>query len=91
MVTRIMIYTSKIAIARKEVIQMNAVVFFIIGFIIGSILAKKLFIKDPIGTLRIDNSDPDSPPYLFLEIDHGNARKIQEDKYVIFRVDTSQK
>lgn len=70
---------------------MNVVVFFIIGFIIGSILAKKIFIKDPIGTLRIDNSDPDSPPYLFLEIEHSNARKIQEDKYVLFRVDTSQK
>lgn len=91
MVTRIMIYTSKIAIARKEVVYMYTVISFIFGIIIGFVLVKKINTKDPIGTLRIDDSDPDSPPYLFLEIDNGNMHKIQEDKYVLLRVDASQK
>lgn len=70
---------------------MYAGISFILGIIIGFILVKKNNAKDPIGTLRIDDSDPDSPPYLFLEIDNGNMHKIQEDKYVLLRVNTSQK
>lgn len=70
---------------------MYVIISFIFGIIIGFVLVKKINTKNPIGTLRIDDSDLDSPPYLFLEIDNGNMHKIQEDKYVLLRVDTSQK
>lgn len=50
------------------------VVMFILGFIIGGMIvfaiitSKFLKESDPIGDLRIDESDPDGP-YLFLELD----------------------
>lgn len=48
----------------------------IIGFILGYVTAKKKYSKEPIGTLRIDHSDPDDGPYLFLELssDPGNIK-----------------
>ena len=39
---------------------------YLIGIAIG-ILITLLFIPRSVGTLRVDNSDPDSP-YLFLEL-----------------------
>lgn len=41
---------------------------FILGLIIGYIAAKFVYYKEPIGDLRIDESDPDDGPYLFLEL-----------------------
>ena len=43
-----------------------------------------------IGTLKVNYEDPDSPPYLFLEIDSGKAYVIEKDKYVTLRVDLTQ-
>lgn len=60
------------------------------GVIIGVFLTTLLLVKNPIGTLKVDNSDPDSTPYLFLEIDNGKAYKLQKDKHVTLRVDLSQ-
>lgn len=54
----------------------------IIGFIIG--FKKK---RPPIGTLRIDRSDPYDKPYLFLEMD-VNPDKLLHYKYVTFKVNT---
>ena len=39
----------------------------------------------PIGTLRIDHSDPDGP-YMFMEIDSGKASAIDTNKYVTLEV-----
>lgn len=54
----------------------------IIGFIIGFRLKRV-----PIGTLRIDHSDPYDKPYLFLEMD-TNPNELIHDKYVTFKVNT---
>lgn len=40
----------------------------------------------PIGTLRIDRSDPDGP-YMFLEIDSGKSHLIDTSQFVTMRVD----
>lgn len=41
----------------------------------------------PVGTLRIDNSDPDEPPYLFLELKkESNPNNFKNKKYVTFDV-----
>ncbi len=39
-----------------------------------------------VGTLRQDQSDPDEPPYLFLEMEKDGFAKIQKRKKVVMRV-----
>lgn len=36
---------------------------------------------------RVDESDPDSGPYLFLELDPNNADAIYKQRYVRLRVE----
>lgn len=56
---------------------------FIIGFILG-ILRKK---DKAVGTLRIDTSDPEDGPYLFLELS-TDPRALMSRKTVILDVNT---
>lgn len=42
--------------------------------------------KDPVGTLRIDTSDPDGP-YLFLEL-HTGVGEVMQHKQVTMNVST---
>ena len=39
-----------------------------VGFIIGYFVAKPTGVDEPIGDLRVDQSDPYDGPYLFLEL-----------------------
>lgn len=41
--------------------------------------------EHPIGDLRVDQSDPTSPPYLFLELD-TDVYNIMRRKQVVLRV-----
>ena len=43
--------------------------------------------RKPIGTLRVDSSDPDGP-YLFLEMDssNGGVGWISKQKYIVLKV-----
>ena len=41
---------------------------FILGLAVGYIIAKIFYKDEPIGDLRIDESDPEDGPYLFLEL-----------------------
>ena len=52
------------------------------GYILGIYHAK----QNPIGTLRIDSSDPDGP-YLFLELE-TDPNVLKKEKYVTLKVDT---
>lgn len=64
---------------------MQPIIFLAIGIVIGCILSR--FIpKKIVGTLRVDRSDPDSGPYLFLELTHGGMETIKKKKYVLFEV-----
>lgn len=68
---------------------MDAIIATIISICIGVIgycLAVKKYSKKPIGTLRIDSSDPDGP-YLFLEL-ATDPNIIKKEKYVLLKVDT---
>lgn len=58
------------------------VISIFIGFLIGHYIHKK-----PIGILRVDHSDPDDKPYLFLEMDI-EPDKLIHNKYVMFKVNT---
>ena len=42
---------------------------------------------DVLGTLRIDKSDPDDGPFMFLELD-VDPRIIERQKYITLRVST---
>lgn len=67
------------------------ILFLVGGVIIGIFLTILILRKEPIGTLRVDYSDPDSGPYLFLEIPQKNSHLIAQKKTITFKVDLSQK
>lgn len=52
----------------------------LIGFVIGVKYHHK-----PVGTLRVDHSDPDDNPYLFLELS-GDPKKLPNQKYITLKV-----
>lgn len=59
----------------------------LMGILTGMLIAKFAFRDKPIGSLRVDQSDPDSGPYLFLELSPDGADEIYKKKYVSLRVD----
>lgn len=67
------------------------ILFLVGGVIIGIFLTILILRKEPIGTLRVDYSDPDSGPYLFLEIPQKNSHLITQKKTVTFKVNLTQK
>lgn len=66
---------------------MELIVVLVIGILIGMVIAKFAFRDKTIGSLRVDQSDPDSGPYLFLELSPGGVDEIYKKKYVSLRVD----
>ena len=66
--------------------EMWIVFIFVIGVVFGSLLTKTLSHKKSIGVLRLDDSDPESEPYLFLELTGATPTDILKMKYVVFKV-----
>ena len=64
---------------------MVEVLLILLGFIGGMVFFLICLAAKSIGTLRIDQSDPTEPPYLFLELDKP-VESIIKEKYVLFRV-----
>lgn len=68
--------------------------FWICISILWLILVSVIFIcrfvkkreRNYIGSLRMDQSDPSEPPYLFLELDPDGMQKIHKYKTVSLRV-----
>lgn len=44
-------------------------VYIILSMALGCLIGKFIFDKTIIGTIRVDTSDPDDKPYLFLELE----------------------
>ena len=61
------------------------VLLVLFGFVGGIAFFLIYLAARSIGTLRVDQSDPTEPPYLFLELDKP-VENIVKEKYVIFRV-----
>lgn len=61
--------------------------FLLGGVMLGSFITFFVTRKKIVGTLKVDNSDPDSGPYLFLEIPQRNSYMIMKYKEVTFKVD----
>lgn len=59
----------------------------VVGFGLGYLCSVLTRRKKPVGTLRVDRSDPDEAPYLFLELEQDGMTKIHQNKTVLFEVD----
>lgn len=69
----------------------SLILIFLFGVLCGisaSVLCRYTFYK-PVGTLRIDASDPDENPYLFLEVSESNFSSIAARKSVELTVQTT--
>ena len=64
---------------------MLEVLLVLLGFVFGMIFFLICLAVRSVGTLRVDQSDPTEPPYLFLELDKP-VESIVKEKYVLFRV-----
>ena len=64
---------------------MNIFVIFGIGVAVGCILTTVILRIKSVGILRVDTSDPDDSPYLFLELTKG-LDTIYRKKYVSLKV-----
>lgn len=68
---------------------MMVLVALLIGIAVGIMAAIIFFCQKEVGTLRLNNSDPDSGPYLFMEIARGKTEVIAKSKAIVLRVDLS--
>lgn len=59
--------------------------FLLLGIAIGMVVANLRYVRLKVGTLRVDRSDPDEPPYLFLEL-NKNVGDITSKPYVVLKV-----
>jgi hypothetical protein len=57
---------------------------FIIGYVVIAVFTKSI---KYIGSLRMDASDPDDGPYLFLELE-TDVEELSRKKYVILKINT---
>src|SRR5574344_1527554 len=62
---------------------------FAMGFLVGGVVIAVVLYEKPVGTLRIDTSDPDEAPYLFVELSESVV-KIYDKKQVTFYVNTQK-
>lgn len=67
---------------------MMALLFVLIGFVVGIIFSVCLIKHYTIGNLRIDNSDTYDGPYMFLEMSSssGGVEKVGKQKFVVLNV-----
>ena len=64
---------------------MNLIVIFLIGILVGCVVTLFIFRMRSVGSLRIDTSDPDDGPYLFLELSK-DIGEIYRKKYITLKV-----
>lgn len=62
------------------------IIAFLAGVLIGTIIYAIAVKTASVGTLRIDQSDPEDSPYLFLELEKG-LNVISSKSYVLMKVD----
>lgn len=68
---------------------MAGYILLAIGVLFGSVCTLLIFPRhdEPMGVLRIDNSDPEDGPYLFLELSSEAAPNVLKNKkYITLQV-----
>lgn len=66
---------------------MSLAIGLLIGVMVGVLLSRFIFKEKPVGSLRVDESDPDSGPYLFLELVGSGADAIYKRVTYVCRVE----
>lgn len=66
---------------------MELVIAFGFGFMVGFFILYITFCLKSVGSLRIDKSDLEDEPYLFLEL-YKNVEHLLKKKYVVLKVDS---
>ena len=66
---------------------MEVVIIFVMGVLIGRIFTIIIARINSVGSLRVDTSDPDDNPYLFLELSK-DTNYVFRKKYVTLKVNT---
>lgn len=64
---------------------MELILVFLAGVFLGISITTVMFRVFLVGALRIDNSEPEEGPYLFLELSKGIG-DISSKKYVLLKV-----
>lgn len=59
------------------------IVWFIVGFAVSWTIHNRWKKPKPFGTLRVDHSDPDDKPYLFLEITEDPASLVNRKEVIL--------
>lgn len=68
----------------------GSIILLTVGLIVGQITGYLRGLKDGkeiFGTLRMDHSDIEEPPYLFLELKGHTVDDISRQKFVTFAVE----
>lgn len=60
--------------------------FLALGGLVGFLLAAIVLVERADGTIKVDASDPDEDPYVFLELNEYPTF-MKRRNFVIFRVD----
>lgn len=66
--------------------MIGLVISLLFGILIGFVGSKIITNIRHLGSICVDNSDPDDDPYLFLEL-HSSVVDIIKRKYVTLKVD----
>lgn len=65
--------------------MLTITIALIVGIVIGSIVTNIIYQRAKVGTLRVDSSDLEDGPYMFLEIDKG-VGDITSKRQVLLKV-----
>lgn len=61
------------------------ILLILVGVLLGVAISVIVFRTYFVGNLRIDNSDPEDGPYMFLELEKGIS-DISSKKHVVLKV-----
>lgn len=62
------------------------IIIYLLGLSAGYVISDLILKSKVNGSLRVDNSDPDEPPYLFLELKES-PEVLKRKKYVTLDVE----
>ena len=62
------------------------VMLWVAGTAFGAVSAIAFLRRNSIGSLRIDRSEPEEPPKIFLEINKGASFQLLRREYVTLKV-----
>lgn len=61
------------------------IIFFVIGVVVGVAIGTRINKPKVEGILKMDGSDPEFPPLMFLEL-HSNVVSVYNKEYATFKI-----